>query len=75
MGIFHKFGKPEQKQRRQYFHSVDIFKEVGKDSEDEDSEEDLTHLERQLEKMRICDFSDVNEGDKTFFIRWNEIVH
>lgn len=25
--------------------------------------------------MRICDFSDVNEGDKQFFIKWNSIVH
>lgn len=25
--------------------------------------------------MRICDFSDVNETDKQFFIKWNCVVH
>jgi hypothetical protein len=35
----------------------------------------LTNLELELERMRICDFSDVNESDKKFFIKWNEIVH
>ena len=75
MDIFAKFRKPYQKQKRQYFHSNDVFKEIGEQSEDEDSEEERTNLEKELERLRINDFSDVNEGDKAFMIRWDEIVH
>jgi len=32
-------------------------------------------LERDLERMRISDFTDVNEGDKQFFLKWNNIIH
>ena len=44
MDIFAKFRKPYQKQKRQYFHSNDVFKEIGEQSEDEDSEEERTNL-------------------------------
>ena len=46
VSIFGKFIKQHQKQKRQYFHSVDVFKEVGEESQDDDSEDDLTNLER-----------------------------
>lgn len=37
ISIFSKFVKPHEKQKRKYFHSADIFKEVGEDSQGEDS--------------------------------------
>lgn len=58
--LFTRFMKKDQKKRRQYFHSSDVFREIGPNSEDENSDNEMTNLERELERMRICDFTDVN---------------
>lgn len=44
MNIFGKFCKKYQKQKRQYFHSVDIFREISNNNEETDSEDDVGHL-------------------------------
>jgi hypothetical protein len=75
LNVFGRFVKKDQKKQRQYFHSSDVFREIGPNSEDEDSESELTNLERDLERMRISDFTDVNEQDKQFFLKWNGIIH
>lgn len=42
---------------------------------EEDSEEELGEIERELQKLRIQDFTDVNENDKKFFIEWNNFIY
>ena len=34
----------------------------------------MEQIERDLERLRIGEFSDVNENDKAFFVSWNESV-
>jgi hypothetical protein len=46
--IFSKFAKKVQNYRKEYFHSIDIFREVRAESEDEDSEEEIGNIEREL---------------------------
>jgi hypothetical protein len=46
--IFSKFCKKQQNHTKEYFHSFDIFKEVGPDSEDEDSEAEIGQIEQEL---------------------------
>ena len=41
----------------------------------EDSEDGLGDVEKELEKLRIEDFGDVNQNDKKFFIEWNSFIH
>ena len=70
-----KFTKKAVKQRKEYFHSYDVFRQLGPESEDEDSEDDLAYIERELEKVRIADFTDITEQDKVFFMGWNKAIH
>ena len=66
--IFSKFGwKVSQEKKKVYYHSADIFREIGPESEDEESEAEATYLERDLERCRISDFTDVNKVDKSIF--------
>lgn len=75
--IFLKFIKKrrQRKQKQEYYHSIDIFREVLPESEDEDSEAEIGEIERELERMRISEFSDVNENDKFFFVKWNDTIY
>ena len=43
-----KFIKKYIKQKQQYFHSYDIFKEVRPESDGEDSEDDVAYIQREL---------------------------
>jgi hypothetical protein len=73
--IVQKIDKPQINKDRIYFHSTNIFKRIDPNSKDPDSEEDIGLVERELEKLRIEDFSDVNDNDKKFFIEWNNFIH
>jgi hypothetical protein len=43
-----KFVKKYVKQKQQYYHSYDIFKEIRPESEGEDSEDDVAYIQREL---------------------------
>lgn len=60
---------------RVYYHSGDIFREVGAESANQDSEKQLGEVERELQKMKISDFTDVTDSDKVFLILWNQLIH
>jgi hypothetical protein len=74
--IFKKFiNRRARKGKRVYYHSNNIFAEIGTSSEEEDSENEVGYIERDLERHRINDFTDVNEKDKVLFYIWNDMVH
>ena len=72
--VFEKLRRTARKERRRvYYHSTDIFREVGSSSEEVDSEREVNYLEDDLETRRIADFTDVNECDKKLFRLWNRV--
>lgn len=55
--IFRKFAhRKARKDKRTYYHSNNLFQEIGTSSEEEDSENEAGYIERDLEKHRINDF-------------------
>lgn len=72
--IFAKFTKRATAHKKEYFHSLNVFQQVGAGSDEEDSEAEVGQVEQELERMRISDFTDVNENDKQFFLKWNQSV-
>lgn len=73
--IIGKLEKAHCYSNQVYFHSSDIFRPISDESMDYDSEEDVGDIERELEKLKIEDFTDVNSNDKHFFIHWNTFIH
>jgi hypothetical protein len=72
--IFAKFSRRVTAHKKEYFHSLDVFRQVGAGSDEEDSEAEVGQIEQELERMRISDFTDVNDNDKQFFLKWNDAV-
>lgn len=72
--IFSKFIKKHMPVKMEHFHSLDVFKEI-RQGEHEERDEDLGQIELDLERMRISDFSDINDTDKQFFIAWNQAMY
>ena len=73
--IMSKIVRHTGKNEQIFFHSNDIFRRISDDNIGEDSEEDIGDIEKQLQKLKIEDFTDVNESDKYFFIQWNSFLH
>lgn len=46
--IFAKFIRKQSAHRKEYFHSLDVFRVVGAESEDEDSEAEVGQIEQEL---------------------------
>ena len=59
-----KIRKVQEKSGQRYYHSNDIFREVGSESENEDSEAEVANIELELERLHIGEITDVSERDK-----------
>ena len=70
-----KLERALHKKQQIYLHSTDIFRQISDDQMAEDSEDELGEVEKELQKLRIEDFGDVNANDKKFFIQWNGFIH
>jgi hypothetical protein len=46
--IFAKCVRRQSAHRKEYFHSLDVFRPVGAESEDEDSEAEVGQIEQEL---------------------------
>ena len=73
--VFGKFHRRQETSKRQYFSPIDIFRALPPNAEEmQEYYEQVEQIERNLERLRIGEFSDVNENDKAFFVSWNESV-